>query len=232
MKAIRAQDELLVKLWGKIQGDPHYRDKTTLFLTNDHGYHKDGIREGFAEHGDDCEGCRHIMLFVVGPDIKKGAVVDRVAYQRDIAPTVGELLGFQTPLAHGAVLKDSLVKHLRLNRKEAKTEIAEQATEIYRRANRDVVRDLADGVLESRAAKLDSLKGGPSTAMLLWGMLSAFDKTRDERYLSFVRSWADKNLEASAQGAAYAGLVLSELTYRLPLSEPRSTSSCAKTRPF
>jgi hypothetical protein len=88
VKAIRHQDDLLVRLWQEVQADPHYRDRTTLFVTNDHGYHLDGVHEGFAEHGDSCEGCRHIMLLVIGPDIRKGAVVERPAYQRDIAPIV------------------------------------------------------------------------------------------------------------------------------------------------
>lgn len=37
-KAIRNQDEFFVKLWKKIQSDPHYKNKTTLILTNDHGF--------------------------------------------------------------------------------------------------------------------------------------------------------------------------------------------------
>jgi len=222
IKAIQHQDELLTNLWGKIQADSNYRDRTALFLTNDHGYHLDGIYEGFAEHGDSCEGCRHIMLLAVGPDIKKGAIVETPAYQTDIAPTVGELLGFQTPLARGEVLKDSLVKYLGTNRKEARTETAKNAVRIEKLASGNLVKYLADQVLESHGSKLPALGPSPSAALLLWGMLSAHDKTGDPRYLELVRSWAAKNLNATGEKAGYAGLVLAELSYRVTDHRERS----------
>lgn len=214
-KAIRHQDELFVKLWKKIQADTHYKDKTTLILLNDHGLQDDGLFEGFAEHGSLDEGCRHVMFLILGPDIKKGTIIEKAAYLIDIAPTVGELLGFQTPLAHGEVLKESLVKYLGLNRKEARTKIAKNAVRIEEIARKDLVKLLADKVIKKYKNKAGSLDINPDTAILLWGMLSAYDKKKDERYLNFVRTWAEKNLEASGENAGYAGLVLSELIYRL-----------------
>ncbi len=220
--AIRYQDELLTNLWEKIQADPHYRDRTTLFLTNDHGYHLDGVYEGFAEHGDSCEGCRHIMLLALGPDIKKGAIVETPAYQTDIAPTVGELLGFQTPLAHGEVLRDCLTKYLGTNRKEARTETAQNAVRIEKLASGNPVKHLADQILESQGSKIATLSPSPSTALLLWGMLSAHDKTGDARYLELVRTWAEKNLDATGGNAGYAGVVLAQLSYRTNDLQERS----------
>jgi hypothetical protein len=214
-EAIRHQDELLAKLWGKIQSDPNYRDRTALFLTNDHGYHLDGIHEGFAEHGDSCEGCRHIMLLAIGPDIKKGAVVEKPAYQTDLAPTIGELLGFQTPLAQGEVLRESLTTYLGINRKEALTETAKNAVLIEKLASGNLVKHLADQVIERHGGDPPSLGASSSTAILLWGMLSAYDKTGDSRYLDLVRSWARENANASGADAGYAGLVLAELSYRV-----------------
>lgn len=218
-EAIRHLDELFAELWKRIQAHPAYRDKTTLFLTNDHGRHLDGVKLGFQGHGDACEGCRHIMLLVLGPDIKKGVVIDRPAYLTDIAPTVGELLGFQTPLARGEVLKDCLVRYLGLNRKIAVTETAKKAVEMEELARRDLVRWLADRVIgRYYEGRLESLEPSPQTAMLLWGMLSAYDKEGDERYLSFVRSWCEMNISSSSP---YAGLVMAELTYRLRGPEER-----------
>jgi hypothetical protein len=214
IQAIRHQDQILANLWGKIQSDPHYRDRTALFLTNDHGYHLDGTYEGFAEHGDSCEGCRHIMLLAIGPDIQKGAVVETPAYQTDIAPTVGELLGFQTPLAHGEVLRECLTTYLGTNRKEALTETAKTAVRMESLASGNLVKHLADQVLERHGSK-PSLRPSPSTTMLLWGMLSAYDKTSDSRYLDMVRWWASENAQATGADAAYAGLVLAELSYRV-----------------
>jgi hypothetical protein len=225
LKAIRNQDELLTKLWETIQADPHYRDKTALFLTNDHGYHLDGIWEGFAEHGDSCEGCRHIMLLVLGPDFKKGYTVEKTAYQTDIAPTVGELLGFQTPLAHGEVLTDCFVKHLALNRKEARTEAARTAVRIDGVASGNPLKALADEVLSSHES---SLAPSASSAILLWGMLSAHDKTRDERYLDFVRAWAKKNMQASGRATVFSGLVLAQLASRVEDPERSEIAAAAR----
>jgi phosphopentomutase len=105
--AIKNADEQMWKLWNAIQADPYYRDSTTVFFTNDHGRHT----HDFQNHGDHCEGCEHVMLLVLGPDVKKGVVVDKEALQIDVAPTAAELLGFQTPLATGRVLSEPLIKN-------------------------------------------------------------------------------------------------------------------------
>lgn len=211
IKAIQHQDELLTDLWKRIQANPAYRDKTTLFLTNDHGYHLDGQFEGFAEHGDSCVGCRHIMLLALGPDFKKGAVVEKAAYQIDVAPTIGELLGVQTPLARGEVLKDAFVGGcLGLNRKEARTELAKGAVRLEALAAGNLVKHVADDVLARSQGK--PIPPTPEGAMLLWGMLSAYDKTDDARYLDFVRAWGQQHMDATSPSA---GLVLAELAYRL-----------------
>lgn len=214
-QAIRHLDDLLVRLWEKIQTSPGYKDKTTLILLNDHGLHADGILEGFAEHGDSCEGCRHIMLFIAGPDIKRGGTVSRPTLQIDIAPTVGELLGFQTPLAQGEVLQDCLETPLRLNRKEARTETAKKAVEIEGAARGNLLKQTADLVIKRSGLKTGALPPSIDSAILLWGMLSAYDKAGDPQHLEFVRNWAEVNLEQPADKAGYAGLVLSELVYRL-----------------
>jgi hypothetical protein len=154
------------------------------------------------------------MLLAIGPDIRKGAVVETPAYQTDLAPTVGELLGFQTPLADGEVLRECLTAYFGINRKEAVTETAKNAVRIEELASGNLVKHLADHVLERHGSK-PSLPRSSSTAMLLWGMLSAYDKTSDSRYLDMVRSWASENAQATGADAAYAGLVLAELSYRV-----------------
>lgn len=105
--AILDADTLIYYLWLKIQSDPVYKDKTTMFLTNDHGRHLDGVKTGFQDHGDDCEGCRHVMMLVIGPDTKSN-VVDAAGQLIDIAPTIGVLMRFGTRLAKGNVMSDSL----------------------------------------------------------------------------------------------------------------------------
>jgi len=69
----------------------------------------DGIKTGFQDHGDGCEGCRHLWLLAIGPDIKSNTAIDTTREQPDIAPTIGHLIGFSTPLAKGKVMSEMLV---------------------------------------------------------------------------------------------------------------------------
>ena len=71
-----------------------------LFVTNDHGRHT----TNFTSHGDDCEGCEHIMLFAIGRNVSQGIINYDLHYQVDISPTIGDLLGFSTPQAIGISL--------------------------------------------------------------------------------------------------------------------------------
>ena len=43
------------------------KNNTTLFVTNDHGQHT----TNFRGHGNNCEGCEHIMLLELGRNIPK-----------------------------------------------------------------------------------------------------------------------------------------------------------------
>jgi len=45
--AILDADTFTYYLWLKIKRDTTYKDKTTVFLTNDHGRHLDGVMTGF-----------------------------------------------------------------------------------------------------------------------------------------------------------------------------------------
>ncbi|MCX6181030.1 MAG: alkaline phosphatase family protein [Bacteroidetes bacterium] len=106
LKGIRSGDKYVYQLWQAIQNDPVYAGKTTLLITSDHGRHLDGVKSGFTNHGDDCEGCRHINLLALGPDFKKNVVLDSTRNQKDIASTVAYLLDFQMPTSKGEVLNE------------------------------------------------------------------------------------------------------------------------------
>jgi hypothetical protein len=185
--AIRNADEQMWKLWNAIQSDPHYRDSTTVFFTNDHGRHT----HDFQNHGDHCEGCEHIMLLVLGPDVRKGAVVDKETLQIDVAPTAAELLGLQTPLSTGRVLGEALARCLRLNKKEAKTETALKAQKMEKLAERDLMRVAADYVMNTM--KPQSVPANQEGELLLSGMIRAHKETRDQRYFEFVQKWIDNH---------------------------------------
>jgi hypothetical protein len=185
--AIKNCDEQMWRLWNAIQSDLHYRDTTTVFFTNDHGRHT----TDFHSHGDHCEGCEHIMLLVLGPDIRKGAVVEKEALQIDVATTAAELIGLQTPLATGRVLAECLTHHLELNRKESRTEAARWALQFEQLADRDLIKAAADYLLV--IAKPEGVAANLTTEVVLKGMLRAHGETKDPRYLQFIERWIDSH---------------------------------------
>lgn len=110
LDAIRFVDRAVQRIWERINADSVYSGNTTLLLTTDHGRHDDGLggpsRPGFQNHGGICHGCRHVMFLAVGPDTPDSLEITRRAYQIDIAPTIGELVGFDTPFTRGQVLRE------------------------------------------------------------------------------------------------------------------------------
>lgn len=103
LDGIRNTDKYAFELWKFIQNDPIYKNKTTLFITNDHGRHLDGVAGGFPSHGDNCEGCKRISLMSFGPDFKKGhtAVARNLV---DLNATILHLLGLHNAPTDGEVM--------------------------------------------------------------------------------------------------------------------------------
>ncbi len=99
-------DDYVNRIWKTIQNNPKLKDKTALIVTNDHGRHLDGHKNGFVNHGDNCEGCRHIALLAMGPDFKKDVVIKNGGEQLDISKTISYLLGFDMPTSEGRILTE------------------------------------------------------------------------------------------------------------------------------
>lgn len=105
--AISYADSLVWDLWQRIESDPYYQGKTTIFITTDHGRHDDQ-HGGFSDHGGTDHGSQHSFLLAVGPDIKQDTVITHRRDLIDIAPTVGELLKFKTHFAMGTVMSEMI----------------------------------------------------------------------------------------------------------------------------
>jgi hypothetical protein len=209
-EAIRNCDLMVGKLWEKVQSSPGYKDATTLVFTTDHGRHNDKpdqLKGGFASHGDSCPGCQQIFLLIVGPDARCGTVVDRRVLQIDIAPTVGELLGFQTPLAEGSVLADGFAAFRGVNKKLAKTPEAEQGLKLLKLSKRDLLTTIADANLKRDPSQLAISLG---TELLMRGMLRAAVVAKKPSYRAFVETWGKQHLE-QADKDPNAARVLAEL---------------------
>ncbi len=97
LQGIRSSDALIGRLWEFLSTDPAYAGKTVLFITNDHGRHLDGVKDGFRNHGDDCAGCHKVELLALGAGIKPGTVVNAHHDLLDLAATVARLIGVELP---------------------------------------------------------------------------------------------------------------------------------------
>lgn len=106
IKSIKITDQYIDEIWGYIQNHPNYKNKTALIVTNDHGRHLNGVSTGFKDHGDNCEGCRNIEFFALGPEFKKNYTLDAKYEQIDIPATIAKILNFPTIKTEGRVIKE------------------------------------------------------------------------------------------------------------------------------
>jgi hypothetical protein len=102
LAAIQEVDGYAADLWATIQADPVLKDTTTLFITNDHGRHT----TDFTSHGDDCEGCRHLLCLIVGPNFRPNEISELRRTQPDIGTTAADLLCISMPTATGQVMTE------------------------------------------------------------------------------------------------------------------------------
>lgn len=116
-RKITIADSIVGMLWDFVQSDSIFKNRTTLFVTNDHGRHLDGVSTGFVSHGDGCWGCRRIQLLAIGSGAKKGlSPVKRKI--PDIVPTIGAMLNFPSPFSTGTAMVEILKPIISINKKE------------------------------------------------------------------------------------------------------------------
>ena len=106
LRGIARSDRYVKQLWDFLQKDKNYKKSTTLLVTTDHGRHLDTVDGGWLDHGDDCEGCRHISLLAIGPDFKKGRTMKTPYTLVDISATVAPLLGFNFEQSQGKLMTE------------------------------------------------------------------------------------------------------------------------------
>ena len=108
-KSILQCDAYANELWRMIQSHPEMKNQTALYITNDHGRHLDGHKDGFISHGDKCMGCKHISLLALGPDFKANEIIASPAEMIDIPATISHMMQFEMPTGKGRVLCELFV---------------------------------------------------------------------------------------------------------------------------
>ena len=106
LQGIIDTDEYVYQINNFIKNDPNYSGSTTIFLTNDHGRHIDGLSGGFVNHGDNCNGCRHLNFYASGPDFKSDTIFSVSRNLVDIPATIAELLELNMPSGSGKVMTE------------------------------------------------------------------------------------------------------------------------------
>ncbi len=105
LDAVKQTDRYISKIWHFLNNDSTYTKNTTFFVTNDHGRHLDNVSTGFPDHGDDCEGCRHICLWAHGERINVGFEDNSTYDQRDLNSTISYLLNIDNISDSGRIMQ-------------------------------------------------------------------------------------------------------------------------------
>lgn len=95
LDAAHRADRMIAELWQWIQSQPDYRDKTTLFITTDHG--RGNGKNNWRKHRLLAAGSRHIWFATIGPDTPAfGEMrIKSKHYQKQVAKTIAAFLGLE-----------------------------------------------------------------------------------------------------------------------------------------
>ena len=101
LDAAHQVDAWIKQIWDVVQSDPQYRDKTTLFITTDHG-RGDKIKTEWTSHGSSIKDAYEMWFAVLGPDTPaEGEMKTHVQlYQKQFAQTIAKLMGYTYKAKH------------------------------------------------------------------------------------------------------------------------------------
>lgn len=110
LDAAHQVDAWIAELWAYVQRTPRLRNKTALLITTDHG-RGDAVKSEWTSHGASIAGASSIWFAVIAPGLPaKGEVkAPMQIYQKQLAQTMAELLGYrftaEHPVAEGVGLR-------------------------------------------------------------------------------------------------------------------------------
>ena len=107
---IRRTDRLCGEIWKDINSNPEYAGKTTMFVLPDFGRDSDfsSTGNGFQHHRTGDPLSRTTWMMMLGPNMCQNVTVDRPLSSLDLVPTVGALMGFDTPGARGKPITEAI----------------------------------------------------------------------------------------------------------------------------
>ncbi|WP_347053209.1 phosphoglyceromutase [Flavobacterium olei] len=101
LDAANQVDKWIGEIWNFVQNDPQYKNKTTLFITVDHG-RGDKVKTQWTDHGANVAGASEIWFAAMGPEIApKGEIqTNSQLYQKQFAQTLAKLMGYDFKTSH------------------------------------------------------------------------------------------------------------------------------------
>ena len=101
LDAAHQVDAWIKELWQYIQSDPQYKNKTTVFITTDHG-RGNKRKDKWTSHGADIEDADQIWFAALGPNTPASGEMKTVAqlYQKQFAQTFAKLMGYTFKADH------------------------------------------------------------------------------------------------------------------------------------
>ncbi|HNU42046.1 MAG TPA: phosphoglyceromutase, partial [Cyclobacteriaceae bacterium] len=94
LKSAWQTDQFIKAIWDWVQSDSHYRNRTTLLITTDHGR---GVLDAWRDHGSKVQGANEIWFAALGAGVSAigEAKGSEQLYQNQVAGTLAALLGFK-----------------------------------------------------------------------------------------------------------------------------------------
>lgn len=110
LEGIRRTDRLCGEIWKAAETNPEYAGRTTMFVLPDFGRDADNDPggNGFQHHRTGDALSRTTWMMALGPHVRENVAVNRPVQSIDLVPTLGALLGFQAPMAHGRPMSEVL----------------------------------------------------------------------------------------------------------------------------
>jgi hypothetical protein len=101
LDAAKQVDTWISEIWNWVQADPQYRNKTTLFITTDHG-RGDAVKSEWTDHGNKIADAGEIWFAVMGPDtpVRGELKSDMQLYQAQFAQTIAKFMGYTYKAGH------------------------------------------------------------------------------------------------------------------------------------
>jgi hypothetical protein len=94
-------DAWIKEIWDFVQSDPQYKNKTTLFITTDHG-RGDNQKGRWTSHGKTIENADQIWCAILGPDTPASGEMKSSSqvYQKQFAQTIAKIMGYTYKAEH------------------------------------------------------------------------------------------------------------------------------------